>query len=179
MVKQIWKPIKGWENLYEVSNYGIVKRLSVVTSNNIPLPEKVKKFEEVDGGYLRVSLTNRPRSEKFMVNRLVAAHFIPNPKKKAQVNHKLGNKKDNRSWMLEWATAQENMADAIKKGIKNNKLPKRNSIDTDTVLKIFNSQLSLGCLSKKFKLPKLTIQAIKSGKRYWKITGKHYSGRRY
>jgi len=179
MVKEKWVSIKTWKGLYEVSNTGMVKRLNLITRNNIPMPEKLMNYEIVDGGYFRVTLTKRPRTQRYMVNRLVAIHFIPNPHNKPQVNHKDGNKRNNSVYNLEWSTSKENMQDAIRSGLKNNKINKRPSVEDKLVLKIFNSPLSLNKLSKKYDLPKLTIQSIKTGKRHSSVTGKIYLGRKY
>lgn len=65
-------------------------------------------------GYLMVSLSNR---KKHCIHKLLAAHFIPNPENKKQVNHKDGNKLNNQLNNLEWATPSENMKHAYKSGL--------------------------------------------------------------
>jgi hypothetical protein len=178
MEQETWVSVKGWEGIYEVSNMGFAKRLAITTRNNIQMPERAMKYEVVDGGYLRVRFVKRPKYERYMVNRLVALHFIPNPLNKPEVNHKDGNKLNNAVWNLEWSTEKKNVNDAFAKGIKDNKKPKRPPVSKDLVLTIFNSPLSLKKLSIQYDLPKLTIQSIKSGKRHFKITGKQYNGKR-
>ena len=71
-----------------------------------------RKFDEVDG-YERVQLTYKKKQQSFLVQRLVAEAFIPNPDNKPQVNHKNKNIKDNRVENLEWATGPENRIHAI------------------------------------------------------------------
>lgn len=65
-------------------------------------------LKESNFGYLRIGLRRNTKQKFVLVHRLVACAYIPNPKNKPQVNHKNGNKKDNRVENLEWVTASEN-----------------------------------------------------------------------
>lgn len=98
MEKEIWRPIKGYENRYFVSNFGRVKG-----------PLKILKPSISNWGYERVRIVdNNGKRTSPRVHRLVAQAFIPNPKNKPQVNHIDGNKLNNNVKNLEWATASEN-----------------------------------------------------------------------
>lgn len=73
---------------------------------------------KIGRGYLSVALYTEPRkSKKLLVHRLVALAFIPNPKKLPEVNHKNGNRTDNRPENLEWCTSKHNKAHAWDSGL--------------------------------------------------------------
>ena len=95
---EIWKDIKGYEGLYQVSNFGNVKSIR----NNIILKPNVKQ-----NGYYRVSLSINSKIKEANVHALVASMFIDNPKNKPTVNHKDLNKLNNHVSNLEWATMKE------------------------------------------------------------------------
>ena len=99
MEKEIWKPVKGYEELYEVSNYGRVKSLRY----NKILKTCINKY-----GYERVSLHDGKSHDK-TVHRLVACAFIPNPYNLPQINHKDENKLNNCVDNLEWCTNSYNL----------------------------------------------------------------------
>lgn len=88
-MEEIWKPVLGFEGMYEVSNKGQVYSL---------LKHKILK-QELRSGYLYVNLKhNIPKR----INRLVAEAFIPNPNNLPCVNHKDENKLNNFADNLEW-----------------------------------------------------------------------------
>lgn len=102
---EIWRDVIGYENLYQVSNFGRVK------SFKQGKPAILKGYIN-DNGYFIVMLCKDGKAKHFRVHVLVATAFIPNPDKKPEVNHRFGKKKDNRVPNLEWTTHSENLQHA-------------------------------------------------------------------
>ena len=109
-MSEIWKPIEGTGGKYEVSNTGKIRSLNYrMTGTTAELKQQPDKK-----GYLRVRVKNKAFPyTSFKVHREVAIAFIPNPGNKPQVNHKNGDKTDNRVENLEWATNKENADHAM------------------------------------------------------------------
>lgn len=110
MDEEIWKPIKGWEGLYEISSHGRVRSLDRLLKNRYAKyvrKGRILKQSFDTNGYLFVSLRNKTHKKNCLVHRLVAQAFIPNPNEKEEVNHISGNKTENRVTNLKWATRSE------------------------------------------------------------------------
>ena len=100
MKKEYWKPVVGYEGLYEVSNWGRVKSLKFGK-------EKILK-PIIRHGYYFVGLSKNGIVKSYSVHRLVAQVFIPNPNNLPCVNHKDENKQNNVVSNLEWCTHEYN-----------------------------------------------------------------------
>lgn len=111
--KEIWVDIKGYEGLYQVSNLGRVKSLNYRRTGK----EKILKPIKMKRQYIKVQLCKNRKPKQYMIHRLVAQAFIPNPDNKEQVNHINGNKADNRVENLEWCTNSENTQHAFENGL--------------------------------------------------------------
>ena len=112
-MKEIWKPIKGYENLYKISNLGRV--ISIKTN-------KIRKLGYDKDNYLKIELYNKSY-KSVKVHRLVAEAFIPNPCHYSQVNHIDGNKSNNRVDNLEWCNGSYNCRHRVYQLNKNSLYP--------------------------------------------------------
>ena len=104
-MKEIWKDVQGFEGVFQVSNWGNVKRISCKDSPTVKLLKKGINY----CGYECVNLRNGKTRKSFLVHRLVAKAFIDNPNKLEEVNHKDENKLNNHVNNLEWCNHLENM----------------------------------------------------------------------
>lgn len=115
-MKEIWKDIRGYEGLYQVSNMGNVKSLErMVDRRGFPfsIKERILKKSISAKGYLVVNLIRDKKAKLCLVHRLVAITFIPNPDGKLFVDHINCNKFDCKVSNLRWVTAKENSNNPI------------------------------------------------------------------
>jgi hypothetical protein len=113
---EIWKPVVGFEGLYEVSSYGNVRSVdrTIMRSNNNPLNLKGKmlpqyfKYGKSTLPRCYVNLCKNSKNYTPYVHRLVAKAFIPNPDNLPQINHKDENPQNNNVENLEWCTDKYN-----------------------------------------------------------------------
>lgn len=105
-----WKNINGYENLYQISNYGRIKSLQKWDVNRGYIKrEKILKPTSNGKNYLIISLRKNKKRKNFYIHRLVAEHFIENPLNKKVINHKDYNTFNNHFENLEWVTTKENI----------------------------------------------------------------------
>lgn len=119
----VWKDVVGYEGLYEVNNYGIVKSLGRVVFDSIGrtrhFPGKIMKTYIAKNGYKKLRLTDEfGYGNEHTLHRIVAEAFIPNPENKEFVNHIDGDKTNNNVNNLEWSTCGENNAHAYDEGLR-------------------------------------------------------------
>jgi hypothetical protein len=113
-----WKPVVGYEGYYEVSNAGEVRSVDRYVKHphgGVMLRKsKTMKTNKNKYGYVDVRLGKEGVEKAHLIHRLVAMAFLDNAEDKPQVNHKNGNKSDNRLENLEWATLSENRLHAYR-----------------------------------------------------------------
>ena len=104
MENEIWKPVVGYEGLYEVSDWGNVKSLRF---RNQKFAKNLTQKTN-NKGYKVVDLTQKGKTKVALVHRLVAMAFVDNPNKHPIVNHKDENPLNNQADNLEWCTYSYN-----------------------------------------------------------------------
>lgn len=107
---EIWKDVKDYEGLYQVSNLGRIK--SIPRNGTIKL-EKILKPSLSKDGYYKVSLNKNGKQTSFRLHRIVAIAFLENRENKPQVDHINTDRLDNRADNLRWCTFKENVNNPI------------------------------------------------------------------
>lgn len=114
MRKEVWRDILGYENKYQVSNYGNIKSLNFLHTKK----PKIMKVNYFRTGYAYVELHKNGISKKHSIHRLVAIAFIDKDKERPFTNHKNGIKSDNNVENLEWCNRSENQLHAFRNGLQ-------------------------------------------------------------
>ena len=161
-----WRNIKGYEGLYEISNFGRVKSLSRYTANQWSKKarfreERILSFQLTKDGYPTLKLNKDGKTIRHRIHRLVAFNFLENPQNKPQVNHKDGIKINNFVENLEWNTQNENQLHACINGLKSIKLTEND------ILEIRKDKRTLLEIGKDFNIAFQTVSEIKNRK-IWK-----------
>ena len=111
-MKEIWKPIIETDNKYEISNFGNIRSVDryakVCGGGTRFIKGKAIKPAKCTNGYLELQASMGKSKKLFLVHRLVAQYFIPNPNKYPEVNHKDENPQNNHISNLEWCTPKYN-----------------------------------------------------------------------
>lgn len=175
-MEEIWKPIKGYEGFYEVSNLGRIKALSrkVLVSKNGDITYYRKKKEHImsqpysSNGYKQICLSKNGKTRLFRVHRLVAEAFIENPDRLPEVNHIDESRDNNRADNLEWCTHKYNNRYGNKppKGEKN----PRSKLTAEDVIEIRKRRASgetLISIARAFGISQNHVSNIARGER-WK-----------
>ena len=167
-----WKPVVGYEGLYEVSDKGRVRSVDRITRDGRFWKGRMLGQFKAGQGYLRSVLSVNGKYHHEYIHRLVAMAFIPNPENKAEVNHKDGNKHNNVVSNLEWVTKSENglhlcrvLGRKTVSPMLGKPSPHRKLTDEQAEI-IRTSERSCYSLAREFGVSDSVVQDIRNGKRY-------------
>lgn len=104
-IKEEWKPVVGYEGIYEVSNTG---KINIINYRNLGYNKRRKT--KVMFGYERITLIKGEHRQNIGVHRVVAMAFLPNTQNLPSINHKDENKLNNNVNNLEWCSVAYNNA---------------------------------------------------------------------
>lgn len=104
-MQEIWKDVKGYNGIYEVSTFGRIKS----HQKHRGTTERILKPRHVKDGYLMVALYKNKIPKNLSVHQIVAETFISNPFHYSEVNHLDGIKTNNFVYNLEWCSHHDNI----------------------------------------------------------------------
>lgn len=151
-MNEIWKDIKGYEGIYQISDLGRVLNVKRGT---------LRKPSQDKDGYLQLSLSKNGKREYLKVHRLVAQAFINNPSELPFVNHLDENKKNNSVSNLEWCTQEYNNTYGSRAEKLLRKICKVD-LHSDRIIKTY---LSISSAAKEYRINPSSISHCLSGKR--------------
>lgn len=172
--KEIWKPIKGFRGIYEVSSNGRVRSLDrriLVQKENgdtylrskkgkVLAPKKISK----DKDYVSVCLRNSGIAKYLLIHRVVAFAFILNKSKLPCINHKDSDPTNNKACNLEWVTYKKNTKHGMESGKVNQRkgqsIRSRSEKEYSEIKTLHKAGLSQRKMSRLLKIPESTINSI-------------------
>ena len=113
---EIWKPIKNYEGIYEVSSHGRIRRLARFTDNGRYLEARMMKLNTDPNGYLRITLKGGGRQLTSAIHAIALQAFDRDRRSGEIARHLDGNKLNNHISNLKWGTQSENVRDCINHG---------------------------------------------------------------
>jgi hypothetical protein len=171
-MQEVWKPIDGYDGLYEVSSSGSVRSLDraikrkdgvVVSIKGRTLAQRLTK-----DGYLQVQLSIKNKAWTPKIHRLVAETFIPNPDGLPEVNHKNEDKTDNSVINLEWCTHRYNSG----YGTRGERIARKNSKQLIALSPSKDRELVFSSMSEAAKYFGVSGETVRQSLKYgWKCRG--------
>lgn len=108
-VKEIWKDVKDFEKLYQVSNFGNIRSLNKLDTLGRKVTGKLMKPIRRKDGYFDITLRKNNIQKHYLLHRLIAITFIENKNNYKEINHKDENKTNNNINNLEWCNRSYNI----------------------------------------------------------------------
>lgn len=174
-MSEIYKPIVGYEGLYEISNMGNVRTALGKTTESIRHGKRIWKQRVLKArplkkdGHLRVQLYKDKKGKDFLVHRLVAQAFIKNPNNYPCINHKDSNPQNNNVNNLEWCTYAYNNEYSFQHK------EKKNNIFVTLTHKESGEEIEFNSMSKASQFLSHSIGWISNGiKKGHKLHDEHY-----
>ena len=167
-MKERWRAVVGYEGIYEVSDFGNVKRVKAGPSTFIG---KVLVSVPDTRGYMCVCLYNDGKRHTALVHHLVTKSFLGDRPLGREVNHINGDKKNNRLENLEYVTSSENQRHAYRIGLKSNKGEKHpgsklTEDDVYEILHLLETGVAQAEIARCFDVTRTTIWRIAHGKNW-------------
>lgn len=168
-----WRPVVGYEGLYDVSSCGEVRGTAkLVVGNHLSpyrtIPERAKRVSLLKG-YPAVTLFRNGNRKLIKVHRLVAEAFIPNDMNLPMINHIDSNKTNNSVNNLEWCDASHNARHKAAAGRCNSPVGERSGtckLTEEQVIEIRNSKHTNSSLARQYGISTSQIQRIKTKTRW-------------
>lgn len=170
MTVEIWRPIVGYEGLYEISNLARIKSLSKAGSPG----EQFLKLgaKDLSTGYSNVQITKSSKPLTKRIHRLVAEAFLVKPEGLHCVNHKDGVKANNLLENLEWVTYSENVKHAYRLGLSKPPIgeiqgnSKLKTVQVLEIIELMKEGVSNKDIASKYQIGSVNISRIRNGKRW-------------
>lgn len=174
-MREVFEDLKGYEESYQISDQGRIFTKRRLDGNRIIYGRELHPLITKDG-YLKVRLTKNSVATGYYIHRLVAKQFIENPYNLPEVNHRDGNKFNNKVSNLEWCSKQDNMKHAAKHSLIQHGAARPSAkLTEEQVLEIYKLK---GIMAAKeigayYGVSKNTINLILRGKK-WSYLYKQY-----
>jgi len=120
-MKEEWKPVVGYEGIYEVSNMGRVRSLSRRAKTWFGSREvfsRIRKTFIHKNGYEYIVLSKKGKNRTYRIHRLVAEAFCSNPNSREIVHHLNRKPDDNHASNLIWVNQMENIGFSVQSGTR-------------------------------------------------------------
>lgn len=170
--QEVWKPLPGYESIYEVSDHGRVRSVARIDSQGRNLRGRVLKQHLNPQGYHMVCLSKTGVRENGRVHVLVARAFLEGWFEGAQALHKDDVKANNHVSNLRWGTAKQNGEDRVANGRSAQGSRNGRARLTEAQVEEIRQKLAFGAirnhLRKEYGVSFQTIERIASGKNWSK-----------